>query len=482
MKSIKLLFLILVVFLGITSSCKKNSDNTNGEIKDFIWKGLNEAYLWVDLVPNLSSTKYSSQTSLNNFLNTYDDPETLFYDLLYKYGEVDKWSWIVKDYTELENSFQGITKSMGFEFGLARISGSNDIFGFVFYVVKGGPADKAGMKRGDIFMKINDTPLTVSNYQSLLYDQSSYKIGFATIVNSIISPNNKSLNLTAEEVHENPIYLDTVYNINSKKIGYLVYNGFMSDYDIALNNVISKFKTAGIEKLIVDLRYDGGGSVRTATYLASMIYGKYTSKVFLMTHYNNTLQTYLTSQYGSGFFEENFTDNIDAEGTNPITPINTLNLTDVYILTTENTASASELLINCLKPYMNVITVGTNTHGKYVASITIKDYISENVVNPNHKWAMQPIVLKISNKDGVTDFVNGLTPTIAVEEDIANLLPFGDINEIMLKTALNSITGSSSSIPVMKSKAMGLMEFINSKQLRPHAQEMYVKEIPNILH
>jgi carboxyl-terminal processing protease len=462
---------------------QKNSDNTNDEIKDFIWKGLNDAYLWVDQVPNLSSTKYSSQSSLDNFLNTYNDPEALFYDLLYKYGEVDKWSWIVKDYNELENSFQGITKSMGFEFGLARISGSDNIFGYVHYVVKGSPADKAGMKRGDIFLKINDTQLTVSNYQSLLYNLESYKIGFTTITNNTISPVIfKSLNLVAEEVHENPIYLDTVYHINSKKIGYLVYNGFMSNYDIALNNVIGNFKTAGIDKLIVDLRYNGGGSVSTAAYLASMIYGKYTSKVFLLTQYNTTLQTYLTKKYGSSFFEENFTDNIAADGTNPITPINTLNLTEVYILTTENTASASELLINCLKPYMDVITVGTNTHGKYVASITIKDYISDNVVNPNHKWAMQPIVLKISNKDGVTDFVDGLAPTITAEEDIANLQPFGDINEIMLKTALNSITGASSSLPVMKSKILGLTRFINSKQIKPHAQEMYVKEIPNILH
>jgi C-terminal processing protease CtpA/Prc len=482
MKSFKpILFSALVLIIVLSFGCKKDNDSTNVnyEIKDFIWHGLNEAYLWVDKVPKLNSNTYATQSSVDKLINTYDDPEKLFYDLLYQYGTVDKWSWIVDDYTVLENYFQGITKSMGFEFDLARISGTDNIFGIVLYTVKGGPADKAGLKRGDIFIKINNTQLTVNNYQDLLYNLESYTMGFATITNNTINPSAKTLNMVAEEVHENPIYLDTVYTINSKKIGYLVYNGFMSDYDIQLNSVFSKYKTAGLDKMIIDLRYNGGGSVTTATYMASMIYGTYTDKVLLTTRYNSAIHAYLSEKYGADFFRTYFTNTIAPDGPKPSIPINTINLTDIYIITTSSTASASELIINGLKPYMNVVTIGTNTHGKYVGSITIKDE-TNGVVNSHHKWAMQPIVVKIANKDGVSDFVDGLPPTVSVSENIANLKAFGDTSEIMLKTAINYINGISTSANANNLKSSKFMPLINSKEIRPFGQDMYIDPKPGL--
>ena len=104
------------------------------------------------------------------------------------------------------------------------------------------------------------------------------------------------------------------------------------------------------------------------------------------------------------------------------------------MLTTRNSASASELMINSLKPYIAVIQIGTATGGKYQASITIYDspnFRRENV-NPNHTYALQPLVFKSANKDGVSDYDNGLEPSVTLSEDIGNLGILGDVNEPLL--------------------------------------------------
>jgi C-terminal processing protease CtpA/Prc len=297
----------------------------------------------------------------------------------------------------------------------------------------------------------------------------------ASITGSTIFLNGQTVPMTAVTMQENPIQLDTVLSIESHKIGYLVYNGFNSLFDIQLNDVFKKFKDAGITSLVLDLRYNGGGSVQTAKYLASMIYGTATSEVFLKSHYNSGFQDYIVRKEGASSLIENFTDKIAKTATTPATPINTLNLKKLYVLTSDNTASASELLINGLKPYMQIFNVGINTAGKYVGSFTIKDWDQNGNVNPNNTWAMQPIVVKIANANGVSDYVNGLTPDYLAEEDIANLLPFGDQNETLLRIALYNIKGIA--VPgkkSLKSEELGLKKVFDSQDIRPFSKQMYI--------
>jgi len=104
-----------------------------------------------------------------------------------------------------------------------------------------------------------------------------------------------------------------------------------------------------------------------------------------------------------------------------------LNLTKVYIITTKSTASASELVINGLKPFINVIQIGDVTTGKNVGSITLYDSptFEKEGVNPSHKYAMQPLVLKIVNADGFGDYQSGLVPTFQQAETISIFWSFG---------------------------------------------------------
>ena len=445
------------------------------EVNSFIYGGLRDYYLWNEQVPALSAVKYQDKDSLNAFLNKYTDPQVLFTSLLYKYEVVDKWSFLVDDSKTIDDWISGISKTMGYDFMLGRIGGSDNLFGFVRYILKGSPADAAGMKRGDIFMNVNGQQLTIANYQTLLFATETYNLGFATLTNNTIKPNNRFVNMTAVELQENPINKDTIFIFDNQKIGYLVYNGFNADFDIQLNDVIKKFKDANIDQMVLDLRYNGGGSVQSSIYLASMLYGT-DDKLFAKAQYNKGLQADIVKQDGASSLNNNFVKTI---GKNAATPINTLNLRKIYFIVSDNTASASELLINGLIPYMNVKVVGINTYGKYVGSFTIKDWDADMNVNPNHKWAMQPIVVKYANSLGVSDFVDGLTPNIIAEEDFADLLPFGDPNEKLLSVVLADIKGIPVTGMALKSAQIGLKKVADSHNFKPFANEMYI-DLKNI--
>jgi hypothetical protein len=135
------------------------------------------------------------------------------------------------------------------------------------------------------------------------------------------------------------------------------------------------------------------------------------------------------------------------------------------------------LVINGLKPYINVIQIGDVTIGKNVGSITLYDSMdfSASNRNPNHKYAMQPLVIKTINKAGFGDYQNGLAPTISLTEDIGNLSQLGNINEPLLSTALGHITINGR---MMKENPAKTFEnFMDSKAMEPFSSEMYI-EVP----
>jgi len=480
----------IILIFALLFNCKKDNVSTkvptNVVIKDtsivnrFIYTGLQTYYLWEDSIPNLKATKYNNADTLNAYLNSYNDPQKFFTSLLYQSGTVDKWSFLVNDSTTISNWIAGISKSMGYDFWHAQLGTTSNVVIIVKYVFKGSPAEKAGLKRGDLFLKVNGTQLTLSNWdQYLLNNPTTYTLSMASISNNTVSLNGKSLTMTAVTLQENPILMDTVLTVGNYKVGYLVYNGFNSDFDLQLNQVFQDFKSAAIDKLIVDLRYNGGGSVQTATYLASMIYGTATSKVFYTEQYNPLVQAYYQSTDPTSL-SNNFVSQIAATSTTAATPINALNLSSLYVIMTDGTASASELLINGLTPYMNVFKVGSNTVGKYVASVTIQDWETNGTVNPKDPYVMQPIIVRIANSQGVTNFRNGLTPDYSIQEDVANLMPFGDPNETLLKPVLDQIQGIPLSSVSLKSTQLGLKKLGDSQSYRIFPQSMYIKNFKKI--
>ena len=253
----------------------------------------------------------------------------------------------------------------------------------------------------------------------------------ATIENGKVISNGVNVELTKEENFEtNPIHISKTFDIqNGDQVGYLMYNQFVANKSANLNDVFAEFKNKNINNLIVDLRYNGGGSVKNCVELASMITGQFESGVFAQEQWNNKLISYLEKRFGSESLINRFVDTL-SNGS----PINSLKLDKVYVITSSESASASELLINGLSSYIEVIQIGEPTVGKNVGSITVYDYIdNEKTKNPDHTYAMQPIVLKMANSDGYADYTEGLQPDRLIEEDITNLGVLGNIGEPLFK-------------------------------------------------
>ncbi|HEX8016139.1 MAG TPA: S41 family peptidase [Flavobacterium sp.] len=482
----KKILISLVYFLLIASSLQSCDDKDDVatpkdlQINNFIWRGLNKVYLWQADVTNLADNRFAGQEDLNSFLKGYSTPEDLFQDLLnkpvskYPKGEaVDRFSWIVDDYTILEQELNGITKNSGIDFRLGRQSeGSDNLVGYIRYIIPNSDASNKDIKRGDLFTSVNGTPLTVSNYEQLLLDSDSYTLNLANNDNGSYVLNGKSVSLTKTVLEENPILINKIITSGSHKIGYLMYNGFYAEYDDELNQAFGKLKTEGVTDLVLDLRYNGGGSVRSAIRLASMITGQFTDDIFAKTQYNAKQMNSLSSSQLESL-NSRFVSSFDGKA------INSLKLNTLYVITTGSTASASELVINGLVPYINVVQVGETTVGKNVGSYTVYDSptLSKTQVNPIHKYAMQPLVFKISNSANFGDYTGGLKPTYPQNELVGTYGVLGNESEPLLNLAISKITGSTSK-RIQTEKGFVLPYFTDSKSMRRFGKEMYFETIP----
>ncbi|WP_137402706.1 S41 family peptidase [Echinicola rosea] len=407
-------------------------ENPNIAINEWIQAVMDEVYLWTD--------------TMNDPISVDAAPENYFDALLVNQ---DRFSVIYGNYEELVNLLEGVQKEAGYEIQLFQASNSNDVFGIITYVKQGGPADQAGLKRNDRFYEINGVQMTLSNYTSLLQSRGEPHTLDIRRLNEdsgqfeMLAEDPVSLSTT--ELVENPIFLDSVYTIDNTKIGYLVYNFFApgeeleSDnirygvYDQQLEDIFADFKSKGVQELILDLRYNGGGYTSSAVHLASLVgQGISEGDLFYYTKYNDLVQAYFQQEYGPEYFNIRFVNKTQNIG-------DQLGSGKVYILTSNNTASSSELIINGLSPYMEVILIGETTYGKNVGSITIQD-----TENEENDYGLLPIISQSFNKNDNSDYTNGFDPDIESDEFSNNgiLLPIGDTNEVMLSAAIAQITGT----------------------------------------
>lgn len=451
---------ILAVFLLFSSCFEDMDDNihpaTTIDIQNFIYRGLNYFYLYKADVPELANDAFVSQEELESFLSNYDSPESLFDYLM---SPQDRFSVLFNDYRVIEDALSGISLSNGMEFGLVLYN-NEDVFGYVRYVLPNTDAESQGLVRGDLFTTVDGQQLNLTNYNDLL-SSNSYTIGLATFDGTNFTLTGQTALLNKTQYEENPVYLTRTFDINGEKIGYLMYTSFLKNYEEQLNDAFAQFKAEGVSNLVLDLRYNGGGSVETATDLASMVTGQFNGQVFYKEIWNADLQ------------EENAQDGLFDSSISNGSAINSLNLSSVYILTTQSSASASELLINGLDPYINTIQVGDTTTGKFQASFLLYDSpnFGRQGADPSHYYAMLPLVFKTANVAGNTDYNEGLFPDITLSEDYFNLGQLGDANEPLLATALNEIAGRP--MPVRRN-FKALKEISNSKANSPITGKMII--------
>ncbi|WP_442846022.1 S41 family peptidase [Leeuwenhoekiella sp. H156] len=484
---------LLILFFALFSlSCSTDRDDELGpvsflEIKNFIYDGMQLYYLYKPEVPELANDFFESREERNDFLNSFDTPENFFYNGLVTPG--DRFSFITDDYRELERSFAGISKTSGIEYGLSLDRNDpNFAFAWVRYVLPETPASAAGVERGMLFNSVNGERLTTTANADGTYSLSArsrellnldvFSIDLAEFdTNDNLQPTGVSIDLTQVEYTENPVFIAKTLTVNTRKIGYLMYNAYRRNFDVQLNNAFAQFKADGIEDLVLDLRYNGGGSVETAIDLTSMITGQFNGQVITKQRWNPEVQAVFEA--GN---PENLLDRFDNSISNK-DAINSLNLTRLFVITTGSTASASELTIIGLKPYIEVKTIGTTTVGKFEASLTLydSDDFSRNdrSLNPRHFYAIQPLVYTYENSAGTVGPPTGIIPDFELRENLTNLGVLGDENEPLLSLALDQILGRS---PSGKTRSgIKFEHFTAVENQSPDFQRMYIDNLPEAL-
>jgi C-terminal processing protease CtpA/Prc len=441
----------------VTPDVETTTDSTasaeNAAINSWLYEIMNDAYFWYKDMP--------AESSLNANLN----PTEYFEKLVYQRETVDRFSGVTDDFNALQNEFNGISKIFGISYSLSYIdNGNSNIGAFLNYVVKGSPADAAGLKRGDILLKINGTQLTSANYASLLTGSETATFTLGQVEGNSITSTTKTVSITKAEVTEDPVAFSTVISKPQygKTIGYLVYTQFIpgnaaeaEKYDNELRQIFADFKSKGVNELVLDLRLNSGGYISSAETLASLI-GKNisSSKVFYKEVWNDKYNAYWQRTNGAEALNYKFQNETNNIGSN---------LNRVFVLTSNGTASASELVINGLEPYMEVITIGENTAGKNLFGTPINDD------QGRWNWGAYIMLGQTVNANDKSDYgtVNGMTPDYFTEDSKVPYLAFGNENETLLRKALDVM-----GIPSGENLRTGAVKTVNTfrKSLRDDLQ------------
>lgn len=472
---------LLLTLLTVIPSCKKEGITFPliHEANEFIWQGMRIYYFWQPEVPDLADDRFDNSNELNVFLNQFDSPESTFDHFIH---QDDRFSWIVDDFEVLDNALQGISESFGYEYNIVRSAGTDEVFGYVEYVLPDSPAEGAGLVRGDVFHSVNGTQLTNDNFIGLLRGVTNQTLGLGNFVseNEGVVDNGETVSMVAVQISENPVFLTKTFDVGGTKVGYLVYNQFISTFHSELNEAFGQLKSEGVTEMVLDLRYNPGGKISTSRMLASMLFDDATVETVLGSIiYNSRL-----SEFNSNL---NFMEVVPIlSSDNELLreePMNRLDLSRLFILTSGSTASASEIIIAGLQPFMDITLIGTRTVGKNVGSITLYDspeegFTSKVGINPNHKYAMQPIISQIANSVGFTDYIDGFSPNIEIDEQdfIENLKPLGDVDEPLLAEALSIISGAGRRAPAEK---LNVERIYNSRDDRPFSWAIIDSVYPN---
>lgn len=477
----KTLFLLLIFFSFFNCS-KEEIIPTDVETNNFVWLGMNAYYKYQGEIEDLADNRFSTRSQLNDFLSEFITPEELFNHLLLNDLNVgvDDCSFIINDFNIIEEAIENRRFTTGMKVYGVEAEDSGDFYLYVYDVVENSNAARQGVVRGMIITEINGASLTLASAESFL-NTNSFSISIADYNDGnpeipfddplITTDDPVVIALTKESIQENPIKIATSFNVGGQNIGYLMYNGFIPDFDDELNSVFGAFKGASLDNLIVDLRYNGGGSVETATYLASMITGQFNNDVFSRQVWNDKVMTNVINQNLTNFFTDEIDNGIVKQR------INSLGLSTVYFIVSDATANASEVLINGLEAHIpnGVKLIGTQTLGLAEASLTVYDSADytkngENF-NGNHNYVLQPIVLEVQNAINTNKAGVGHEVGVEIGEDPGNLGVLGTASDPVLFNTIEYITNGT--MPTIGS-VTPIENLLNSNALFLGFNKMYV--------
>lgn len=402
MRRLMMMVLVLVAAKARAQDCSILDQNQT------VYQTLKDWYFWYQKIPATSAAIYA-------------DPEALLDTV--RYRPLDStFSYIST--AAASSAFFGESQYMGFGFSMKFIVGYELR---VTEVYPGSPAADAGFDRGTELLTLNGKTIQRT------YEDGEWGTVFGGDVAGFsvdvtfrnAAGQTRSARLAKRVVTIPTVPLVNVQTVAGKKVGYIVFKNFVEPSYAALDAAFAQLKAEGATELVLDLRYNGGGLVAVAQYLGGLIGGdRTTGEVFAQYVHNEKL----ASRNSSIRFTK---------------PAASYPLSRLVVITTRSSASASELIINALKPFMPVIVVGDNSYGKPVGQYGFR--VCERML-----W---PVAFTVQNARGQGDYYNGFPPDCRAADDLAHAL--GDPREASLAAALGWIANGSCSTSGATSLAAG---------------------------
>jgi hypothetical protein len=419
-----------VIFIGLSVvSCRKEHDVVSSEVKnDTAANYARDIYLWHNNIPgSFDAHNFSDPNGVMQGIRAFSSEPG--FNL-----PVDRWSFAM-----LKRDWEDLSSGVGGDFGMNVFFFTNTDLR-VSYVEPESPAGKAGVRRSWHIKQINGDPnVNATNAAGIV--QAVYQSAVGTFLFERPNTTDTTITLKAASYKERPLLFDSVYTTGANKTGYFVFNSFLGD-TVEIQNeftrIFNKFNSEHIQDLVVDLRYNGGGYVSVQNLLANYLAPAAANhEVMLKEEFNDRYSSY------------NITQHFTKKGT--------LDLNRLFFIVSQNTASASELLINSLMPYMNVQLIGpASTHGKPVGFYPI----------PVFDWYIFPVSFRTVNKNGEGNYFNGLSLSHQVADGLNK--DWGDTGEGCLNAVLFFISNGSYAprMAVSPQQRMALSEEVQTLNAR----------------
>lgn len=408
-----------IVILTLIISCTNNDEappvfpeGSTESVNLWVQDSMKRYYYWADQMPAKPDYRLPTKDFFKSLLSSQD------------------WFSFMVNTEDPASYPRSIRNMYGFDYTVLQLT-SGKVVTVVKLVLKNSPAFNAGLERGMIITKVNGKEITAANAEEItssMKDQNVIGLTVGRWEDGTVA-DEKYLTVYYGYSFEQPL-LAKVFQKNGKKTGYLYIYDFPDGMTAALYQKFADFKAAGIQDLILDLRYNYGGSVSSAAALCSLIpAGLSGSSPFILFKGNKN----------GGEVKRTFAQQIayDPKAIDFNTlRINALGLGKVYILTSNSTASAAEIVINNLKPYVQVIQAGDTTLGKDMAGFTVEDKRKPRKIS----WQIHPVIYKVFNASGEGGYSNGIQPQITVNEyEVLPLLALGDSEETLISSALSHV-------------------------------------------
>jgi C-terminal processing protease CtpA/Prc len=436
-KALSYLFygIILLIEVIILSSCSSDdpeqvyTEGTNEYTNEWMYGQMKKYYRWNDAMPNQGDLSVNPKEYFARLLKTDDVFSYAMHPAL------------------PETAPKSLRQKFGFDISFMEYQGK--VLGVILYALYDSPAKNNGLARGQLITSIDGVELTLNNYDSLYKNMTA-----ATQLNlKLISYsaqlgfyNEKQVAISQGFSFSQPLLSQVITNGNTK-IGYVEIPHFDVGMAKLFLQTFQELKSKEITELVLDLRYNGGGDIASATAL-SIILASNIKSGDLFIEFEGNKNGGIVKQSFQQALESN-EKNITFEALKNTHP----NIQKVYILCGKHTASASEIIINNLSPFINVITIGEKTVGKDVAGFPVED----DRISGKKGWVLYPSIYKLFNAKHEGGYAAGINPSINADEvENPEVFALGNRSEVLLNTAINAISGNAGKAKMVKSHALPL--------------------------